>query len=406
MRILVLGINYYPELIGIGKYTTELSEWFAKKGDVVTVVTSMPYYPNWKVFPAYKGRFWHKEIIKDVEVLRAPLFVPSVVSGWTRILHELSFLSTSLIFWFASLFKKYDAVIIVAPPLILGLLGLGYQMFHRTILIYHVQDLQLDAARDLKLIKSKSLLWLVGKIEKLILRHSDFVSTISEGMKRKIKEKGVNNDKLIELRNWINTEDLRPLPSDMEMLEKLDLGGGKPIVLYSGNLGEKQGLDVIIEVAHRMRDVNIQFLIIGEGAYRKNLEALIEQRHVSNVSMRPLQPVELLPKVLNLATLHLVIQKRAAADLVMPSKLTGILSVGGCALVTATPGTTLYDIVTENRIGIIVEPENAKALEDAIRIALTSDLQPIRERARAYAKVNLDKESIMTKFRSFLLERV
>lgn len=406
MKILVFGINYYPELIGIGKYSTEMAEWFAGETDTVTVITGMPYYPNWEIAPAYKNRFWHKELINRVTVLRAPLYVPGRVSGSQRILHEASFLATSSFLLARQLFRKYDVVIVIAPPLLLGLFGLVYRSFRRALVLYHVQDLQLDAARDLGLIKSKFLLNFLGWIEGRILKGVDYVSTISEGMKQRILVKGVKAEKLIELQNWIDTETLNPAVQDNEFKRALGLQAEKKIVLYAGNLGEKQGLELIIDVAEQMKDSEVVFLVVGNGAFKVQLENMINQKALSNIVIKPLQPIENLEKLLNLASLHLVLQKKAAADLVMPSKLTGILSVGGCALVTASPGTTLFKMITDHQIGMVVEPENPKALEEAIRSALARDLQPIRDRARAFAKAYLDKNTILNQFRSFLLRRI
>ena len=107
-----------------------------------------------------------------------------------------------------------------------------------------------------------------------------------------------------------------------------------------------------------------------------------------------------------MADLHLVLQKSAAGDLVMPSKLTAILAVGGCALVTADLGTSLYKIVRENKMGLLVEPENADALEHAITLGLNSDLSEYRENARRYAVRNLEKGIIMEEFELFLRMKV
>lgn len=195
------GINYSPELIGIGRYTSEMCEWLAMRGHDVRVVTGMPFYPAWSVFEKYRKRLWHEEDLNGVKVYRSPLFVPKRVTGGSRILHELSFVFSSMYFLLINLFKRCDVVISVAPPLQLGMAGLIYAWVQKSLSIYHVQDLQLDVAKELSLIRSKSLLKLVSFVERKVLMKSNYISTISEGMKMKICQKGIPSEKIIDLRN-------------------------------------------------------------------------------------------------------------------------------------------------------------------------------------------------------------
>ncbi len=402
MKILVYGINYSPELIGIGKYTTEMCEWLAEQGDNVEVITGMPFYPNWEVFDSYKRRWWFTETIKNVKVHRSQLYVPKRVSGATRILHEISFGISTLVFWSPHLFRRYDVIICIAPPLQLGLAGVIYKMFHKTLFIYHIQDLQLDAAKQLGLIKSEFLLSVVEGFEKIILKRSHYVSTISDGMMRKVNSKGIPSNKIISFRNWIDTSLMAPASSDPKIRNLFGIDSSKKVILYSGNIGEKQGIEIIIEVAEALRDSEAFFLIIGDGAFRKKLQDLAQSKRLENIKIFPLQPIELLPGILNMADLHLVLQKKAAADLVMPSKLAAILSIGGVAIVSAEEGTTLYEIVSQNNMGILIEPESAMALKEAIVDSLKRNLSEIKKNARHYAKFHLERKSIMNQFYRFL----
>ena len=175
------------------------------------------------------------------------------------------------------------------------------------------------------------------------------------------------------------------------------------MVLYAGNLGEKQGLENILEVAHRMRDVpKLTFLIIGEGGAKARLVAQAESMKLENVVFKPLQPLERLSASLAAADVHLVLQKRAAADLVMPSKLTNILAVGGHALVTAEAGTTLYDIVKTHELGTLVAPENLSALEMGLREILAGKRAADARGALRFADEQLDKRNILFAFRQIL----
>ncbi|RVT99763.1 colanic acid biosynthesis glycosyltransferase WcaI [Mucilaginibacter limnophilus] len=401
MRILVFGINYAPELTGIGKYTGEMCEWLASHGHEVNMITAMPYYPEWSVHSSHKGKWWHTEKINGVKVHRCPLYVPKEVSSMKRIIHEFTFLLSSLVYWFKFLFgQKQDVVMCIVPAFHLGFMSLLYSKIRGVKMIYHVQDLQVDAARQLDLIKNKTFLNLLFKMEYFILKHSNYVSTISKGMLNKILQKGIPEAKTFMLYNWVDTQHIRPLSKEQSLRSRLGLAETDKVVIYSGNLGEKQGLEIIVEAAAALPDVN--FLIFGSGGGKEKLQDLVYHSGVSNVSFHPFLPYSELPNLLATGDIHLVLQKSSAADLVMPSKLTSILAAGGCPLVTALPGTSLYDIIHENDMGLLIAPDSAALLTDCIAEAFTSELQVIRANARAYARQSLDKDFILARFDKFL----
>ena len=164
-------------------------------------------------------------------------------------------------------------------------------------------------------------------------------------------------------------------------------------------MGKKQGLDVIIDIAADYLDhPHIHFLMVGSGVERDNLENLAKEKKLVNIKFYPLQPYNQLPALLATADIHLVLQRKDASDLVMPSKLTGILAAGGCAIVTASPETSLYEDIQEYNMGILCEPESSLALRNAIDKALSSDLSLIKENARIYAENHLNKNKILSNF--------
>ncbi len=405
MKILLQGINYYPELTGIGKYTAEMCEWLAAQGHDVKVITAMPYYPNWEVQGKYKGKWWHTENIKKVEVCRTPLYVPKKVTGITRIIHEFSFALFSLPFWLNSLFKKYDVVITVSPPFHIGFLALMFAKIKGIPVIYHVQDLQVDAARRLNMIKSAALLNILEKAESFIIKKVTKVSSISEGMKNNILNKGISEKKYLSLPNWVDIDFIKPLSQSQSLKFELGFKAEDNIVLYSGNLGEKQGLDMIIDAAESLKLLpNLYFVIIGEGANKKSLMNLVSSKNLSNVKFFPLQLYDRLSSMLAMADLHLVLQKKAAADLVLPSKLMTLLAAGGVAIVTAEDKTTLYDLIKNHNLGILIPPEDTNALVSAIQSNLNQDLSEIQKNSRIYAVEKLSIHQILTNFELELLK--
>ncbi len=406
MRILIFGINYSPELTGIGRYTGEMGAWLAAQGHDVAVVTAKPYYPEWEIHRAYKGTGWLTEQIAGVTVYRVPLYVPKNVTAKKRILHELSFLAGVFPRWFSLLLKKrYDIVINVTPPFHLGFFAAIYAKLRGATLITHIQDLQVDAAKELGMIHNKKALKILFKAEKYLLDKSHAVSSISLGMKKKILAKRVPESKYIMFPNWVDEGVIKPLTKEDSLRNEWGIPMEDRVVLYSGNLGEKQGLEIIIDAAEQFKDQpNVHFIICGSGGARNRLTEMADRAGLRQIRFFPLQPYEKLPALLATADVHLVLQKKSASDLVMPSKLTGILAAGGCAIVSAMQDTSLYDVMDAHRLGIVVEPESAEALVAGLQRALNEDLEPFRERARRYAERFLSKEQLLKEFERHLVK--
>lgn len=408
MRILIYGINYSPELTGIGKYTGEMGAWLAAQGHDVTVVTAPPYYPEWQVHGDYKGKWWHKEIKEGATVYRCPLYVPKKVTSLKRIIHEFTFLAALLPVWLLTLFqKKRDVVICINPPFHLGLLPLLYSKLRGSKLVTHIQDLQVDAAKDLGMIKNEVFFNVMFATERFILEKSDVVATISDGMQKKIELKGIVSSKIWQFPNWVDETVIYPLSLEKSLRDEFGLKLTDKVILYSGNLGEKQGLEIIVEVAEHYKTRNdIHFLISGTGGGKEKLVQLVKEAGLTNIQFHRLQPYSKLSALLATADIHLVLQKKSASDLVLPSKLTGILAAGGFALVTAPPNTSLYNVIKQNELAFLVEPESAGALKESIDLALATDLKPYRTRARSYAEKSLSKESILASFQDKLLRLI
>ena len=404
MRILIYGINYAPELTGIGKYTGEFGAFLSERGDEVEVIAAPPYYPAWAIRAPYANT-WLRERVDGVTVMRSPLYVPAEQSGLKRILHEVAFVASSLRWWVPRLFRRYDAIVAVSPPFHLGALPLLHRLLHGTPVVNHIQDLQVDAARDLGLLSSEGLLRALETVERWLLRRMSRVSTISAGMLRKVLDKGVDPEDTWMVPNWVDRQLVYPLPPERSLRARFGIGPGTPVVLYAGNLGQKQGLDVVPRVAAGFaeRRPEVLFLIVGEGGARAELEAEVRRRGLRNVRFEGLQPLEDLAAMLAVGDVHLVLQKRAAADLVMPSKLTNIVAVGGHAVVTAEPGTTLYDVVAAERIGTLVPPEDEAALAAGIERVLSGGAAADVTGLAAFAKT-LDRDAILAEFRTRLAD--
>lgn len=406
--VLIIGINFFPEPTGIGKYTGELAFHLAQNGYKTKVLTGFPYYPHWKLAKGYHNLFYATETISDVSVTRCPLYIPGKLGGLRRMMQDFSFFISALIALTGRILiaKKYDMVFIPSPSFMSGFLGIYYRFFFRKAkVIYHIQDLQVDAAQELGMIKNEPLLKVLKRAEGFILSNSDWVTTISPGMEKKILAKSYKVQRSYLFPNWVDFDKVYPKKPNLEKLSGLGFPLDKKLVFYSGAVGEKQGLEILLDAAAKASKLlpELVFVVAGSGPFAKILAQKTAERQLDNVYFIDLQPLDVFNELLNHAFLHLVIQKDKAANLLLPSKLTNILAVGGLCIVTASAGTSLYEIVAGNNVGVVIPPENGEAFWNAIKTICTDSQKAslLKTSAARFAKRNLKKESIIE---SFLIE--
>lgn len=406
MRILIYGLNYAPELTGIGKYTGEMAAWLAARGHQVRVVAAPPYYPAWSVREDYRGRPYRVERAPGgPTVFRAPLYVPAKPTGAKRVAHLASFLAGSLPVMLRQAFWRPDVVFTVEPTFFCAPLALAVATATGAASWLHVQDFEVDAAFDLGLLPAKGLMHdLALGLERVFTGGFTRVSSISGKMAERAAAKGVPRDRIRLFPNWVDVDAVFPQSPSMSniFLRKLGLEG-KIVLLYSGNMGAKQGLEVLAPLARSFEpDPRIHFIFCGDGAFRPQLEALISGR--PNVTLLPLQPFERLNDLLNAASIHLLPQRAGAADLVMPSKLTGMLSSGRPIIATADAGTQVAQVIEGSApgeaCGLVVPAEDSAALHSAVaRLVEDAELrQQLGANARNYAVEHLGRDQVLEAF--------
>lgn len=362
-RLLIVGLNYRPEPIGIGPYTSGLAEALAARGHAVHCIAGQPYYPDWQLFEDHAQR-WASTVESGVTVTRCPHYVPANPTGARRLAHHASFAATAE----AAIRKavktsRPDLVMAVAPSMIsvpaarraARRLGVPFWL--------HVQDFEVGAAMATGLLAGGGRrAGAALRFERRMLEGADMVSTISPAMRAMLIAKGMPAARVIELRNWANHADAVRTGDGTALRREWNLEG-QTVVLYSGNIARKQGLEVVMDAARQLVErADIAFVVAGKGPCRDVIAALAEP--LGNVMMQPLQDDAAIGALLRLADIHLLPQIDGAADLVLPSKIGNILASARPVIATTRPGSGIAQEL--DGCGIIVPPGDADALARAI----------------------------------------
>jgi colanic acid biosynthesis glycosyl transferase WcaI len=409
MRILINSINFLPELTSTGKYTGEMAEWLAEHGHDVRVVTSPPHYPSWKVFDGYSSWKYKRERWQPtagngaLEIFRCPTWIPRSPRGWRRLAYLASFSLSCWPVMLAQVYWKPDLILLIEPTFSCCPQVLVPAWLSGAVSWLHIQDLEVDVAFQLADFLSPLLKRWLHHIERRWMAKFAGVSTISDRMLERVNAKGVELARTVLFPNWVDSKAIYPLPGPSPLRYELGIRPGVTVALYSGNMGLKQGLPMLIEVSRRLAArQDIYFVICGDGPYREELVAMARQG--KNILFLPLQPADRLNDLLNLADVHLLPQLAGAADLVMPSKLTGIMASGRPVVANADKGTQIATVIEGKGLG------TPSGDIDAFAAAVTSlaDNSELRrelgEAARNYAVLHLDRDKIMLEFEHVILD--
>jgi colanic acid biosynthesis glycosyl transferase WcaI len=404
MRILVLTINYWPEQTGIGAVLTRRCEYLASVGHEVTVCTGMPYYPEWRIHSSYAGKLFSREWRNGVAILRSWMWVPRTVTSAKRVVFEASFLASSLLRAIQS--RKPDLLLVVSPPLGLGLSAYLLSRLWRIPYVFDVQDLQPDAAADLGMLPG-SVLPVLYRLESIAYRHAALISTVTEGMRQKIVSKGIPPDKiavvppaadnsLFGVGNMVQGRHFRSMHG-------LD---GKFVVAHSGNMGVKQGLDVVLDAALQLEaQHDLIFLLAGDGAMKSRLQQRAAALQLANVQFLPLQQQSDFLQMLAAMDMGLIVQQSTVSDIVFPSKTVTLLSAARPVGAAVSANSEIARVIRGSGGGVVTEPEDAEALTSAIREFFHDPEKRVAmgECGRRYALHHWDEARVHSDFEGHLL---
>jgi colanic acid biosynthesis glycosyl transferase WcaI len=401
MKILILSINYWPEVTGIGAFTTYRAEYLAAAGHEVEVCTTFPYYPAWEVAPEYAGRLLEDETRNGVGIFRSLCYVPRVASSVRRILHEGSFVLTS--FLRALVRKRPDVLFVISPPLGLAASAILLSRLRGIPYVFDVEDLQPDSAAEHNMLPEWALKFLY-RVEAAAYHNAALVTTLTSGMRKQIIAKGVPAEKvaLIEPRidaslAEINAEEGRAFRRKYGIGEEL-------LVVHSGNIGIKQGMDVIVDAAALSRgDKSILFLIVGDGADRQRIQRRAQEMELENLRFLPLLDEMDFRGLLIASGVCLVTQRKSASEIAFPSKVVTYLAAGCTVLASVNEQSEIAQAILESEAGVVVEAENPQSLLDAVLELKSANLEQSNQKAREYANQRWSSERVMGNLEHCLL---
>ena len=397
MKILYMPAYFHPEKAASSYLAENRLEAFAQAGFGVELYVPTPCRGlSEEVRKEYRKKKYAKEVLYEgkVHVNRFPLYS----EGKNPLLRALRYLLCWLMqFYYGLCAKDIDCIYLASTPPIQGLLGVFLKKFKKVPFVYNLQDIFPDSLVGTGLAKKEGLLWRVGRvIENFTYKHADKIIVISEDFKRNIMAKGVSEDKIVVVYNWVDQNAVVDVPrQDNKLFDKYVLDRSDFYISYCGNVGLTQNMDMLLEVMESLRldYPNIHLVIVGEGVYKSHVESVVAERGLENVHLLPFQPYEDISYVFSLADAGLVISKPGVGANSVPSKTWSILSASRPVLVNFDEN-ELKGIVETQQCGIFTKAGDKEAFRSSV-IRLYSDAslcKQMGENGRRFVMQNLTKE--------------
>ena len=393
MKIVYVVPHFAPDVAATGSLATQIvSEW-AKRGHSIDVVTSLPWYRKHQIEEGYEGRLVRHE---DTSWGRITRLHPFPAPDKTNLIRRgLSFGGFSTVAAaVGSRGGRADVVVAMSPPLTLGGTGWAIAKARRAPYVFNVQDIFPDVAVEIGAIQNRSVIRAAHSLERWCYRRADAVTVLSDDLAANVRAKSDRPDKVHVIPNFVDTDVIKPGPADNGYRAEFGLTG-KKVVLYAGNIGLSQSLDIVIEAAEALaHHDDVVFVINGEGAKRPALEE--RARGLANVRFIDLQPPERLPEVLAAGDIHLVPLRGGLASSSFPSKTYSILAAGRPIIASIDQGSEIARVVERAGAGITTAPDDSTALTAAIEKLLKSpeESQEMGRRGREYAELHVSPGSV------------
>lgn len=401
MNILLVAMNYAPEKTGIAPFNTGLAEHLVAEGHPVTVLTTFPHYPEWRVAPEYRGRWLVREQRHGVHVIRCRGYVPARRSTLRRVAYDSALAVPAVLVGLR--LSKPDVVLAVSPPLQLAAVAWLLAWRHRARFVLQVKDLVPDVAIALGMLRNKLAIRAGRALERFVYGHADYILTICQGFVENLRAKGVPGEKLLVLPDWTDCDAIRPLPRVNSFRRDLAIPEDAFVILHSGNMGAKQRLENLLDAAERLPDRGFVFLLAGDGTERPRLERLAGERRLANVRFLPLQPADRLPEMLAAADVLLLNQDPAIIDMVIPSKLLTYLAAGRPVVAAIHEASEAARLIRAAGCGAVVPPADPDALAGALlQLARAPDIcRQFGVAGRRHAMEYFERGRVLARYSEF-----
>lgn len=406
MRILRLRAYYTPELTASNHMSDDMDEAYIKNGIVNVNYTPMPTRGvSDDVRKEYKKRKYEETNDGYVVVHRFPMFREKR----NPLQRAFRYLCCGVAqYIYSTREKNVDIVHSGSTPPTQGALSalvakrLSKKLNKRIPFVYNLQDIFPDSMVNAGMTQKGSLVWKIGrKMEDFTYRNADKIIVISESFKRNIMEKGVPEEKIVIVPNWVDLQKVQPVKKENNTLfDELSINKDSFNVVYAGNIGEAQGVDVILEAARKLEDnENIHFIIFGGGSQFEEIKNIIDSYR--NVSLFALLPQDRVSEVYSLGDVALITCKPGTGKAGLPSKTWSIMACNTPIIASFDVESDLAEIIRTANAGCVVEPGNADELVKSINNAYNNHIEV---NSRQYALMNADKNICVAKYLSVLLD--
>ena len=400
MKVIFPFSYYYPEQCAGIFVVDDLMHRLAEEGDESVIYVPTP------TRNVREGVEWkRKEVLCDGKMVVKRFHIYG--EGKNPVLRALRYCFCELAYLHHLLWDKYDVAFIDSTPPIQGLKLPIVRLFRKCPVVYNAQDLFPDTLSGTGLAKKGGLLWKIGSwVARVTFNNTDKIIAISEDIKRTlVEEKGIPADKVVVVYNWVDSDAVVPIAKEENPLfDEFGLSRDKFHVVYAGNLGNAQNINIVVDAAARLRDnEDVEFVVFGSGGLENDIRARIEAEGLKNLRLLPLQPVERVKYVYSLGDVCLVSCKEGLGGSAMPSKTWSILSCGRPVLANFDEG-ELQMILTKNELGVFTKAGDLEGFVEAIR-QLASEPKKCAEmgaRGRQFVLDNLTKDAGTRKYAEVL----
>jgi colanic acid biosynthesis glycosyl transferase WcaI len=387
VKLTVLCPHFAPDPAPTGEVITRIVLELAERGHALHVVTALPWYTHHRIEEGWGGRLVRRERTAWGSITRVHPFPSDKTS---LALRAVSFSAFSALSGVAALSGgRMDAVLAMSPPLPIGLVAWAAAAFHRCPMVFNVQDVFPDVAVDLGKLTDPRLVRAARWLERTTYARAAAVTVLSEDLRGNVaaKVRPDHRDDVRVIPTFVDTDAIQPMPRATAYRRELGIGDDQTVVLYAGNVGFSQSLDLLVEAARRLaRRTDVVFVVNGGGSGLAEVRAAAE--HLPNVRFAPYQPRERLPEVLASGDLHVVLLRSGLATASVPSKTYSILAAGRPLLASIDAGTEVTRVVAAAACGVSVPPDDPDAFTEAVEsmVGDRDDLAEMGRRGRAWVE--------------------